>query len=150
MKSRGDADIAAGPLRLPFGKARQRLPRIADIVQLQEIHLLRLQSRQRSAQLGRIGRFELGGDEKFLAAAGSAEHRAEDALGIAVGRGGVDQAPAIRGQDLNDRLGFAAGRCSVVIEHIGGAETDRRQLLAAFRNRAGDERRGALRKGLRR
>ena len=53
---RGDADVAAHALRLPVLELGQRLMRIAHIVKLQEIELLRLQARLRALELGGVRR----------------------------------------------------------------------------------------------
>ena len=77
MTGRRDADVAADALRFPLLELRQRLLRIAHVVELQQIELLRLQSGQRALELGGVGRLELGGDEELVAQAAGRDHVAE-------------------------------------------------------------------------
>ena len=72
---------------------------------------------------------------------------AEHDFGIAIDRGGIDQTSAAGDQRLQDGRRFLPGGVVVVVEDVGGAKPDGRQLFAAARDRARDQRRGVLRDG---
>jgi hypothetical protein len=81
---------------------RQRLLRVAHIVELQEIERLHLQAGLRTLELGGIRHFELGGDEELVAHARRRDDLTEHRLRIAIDRRGVDQAAATGDQRLQN------------------------------------------------
>ena len=145
VPGRGDADVTANALLLPFPELRQRLLRIAHVVELQQVEPLRLQSGLRAFQLRGVGRFKLGGDEQLVAERRDRDHLAQHGLGIAIGRRGIDQASAAGDQGLDDSGRFLPGGLVVSIEYVGGTEPHRRQPLAAAWNGPGHELAGLCR-----
>jgi hypothetical protein len=126
----GDADVAAEALRLPRLELRQGLPRIAHVVELQEVEFRHLEPGQRALQFRGVGRLELGRDEDLVAQGGAGDHIAEHALRLAIGRRRVDNPAAGRDQRPDNLRGGVLGPFVVAVEYLGGAEADRRQALA--------------------
>src|ERR1700727_277276 len=112
----GDADVAAEALRLPRLELRQGLPRIAHVMELQEIEFHRLKVGQRALQFRRVGRLELGRDEELVAQGRAGDHIAEHALCLAIGRCSVDYPDAGLDQRPDDLRGGLPGPLVVVVE----------------------------------
>ena len=87
----------------------------------------------------RVGQLELGGDEELVAQAASRGDLAQHAFRIAIGRGRVDEPSAIVDQSLYNRIGLAARRFVILIEHVSGTEANGGNLLAAAGNRTGEK-----------
>ena len=147
MECGSDADIAAHTLFLPLPEAFERLLLTPDVVELQQIDACCFQSGQRSLEFLRVGRLEFGGDEKFVAQAAGCGDVAQHAFRIAIGGRRVDEPSAILDQGLYNCIGLAPCRLIILIENIGGAETNGGNALAAAGNRTGEKRRLGLGNG---
>ena len=67
VKGRRDADIAAHALRFPVFELREGLAWIAYVMELEQVNIRSLESRQRALELCRVRLLEFGRDEKFVA-----------------------------------------------------------------------------------
>jgi hypothetical protein len=135
-------------------------------VELKQIELRGLQSLKRALQLAGVGRLELGRKEDLVAGCARSEDVADDDLGVAVGRGGIDNSAAAADERRDDVAGLAfsvrvggvvesgpvprptAGRASPLLRialESSGAAVERRRVAPRGGARAGQRRQVATR-----